>query len=73
MIVSRAVNDWNQHALIGATVDLHDQTGRIREAGRIEAVHGDSSATIRFKSEATARRYSKKDWEMVLTLGYQSP
>jgi hypothetical protein len=73
MTISHPVNDWNQPALIGATVNLRDRTGKVREAGRVEAVHGDSSATIHFSGEAAARRYSKKDWDMILALGHQQP
>ncbi|GLB68412.1 hypothetical protein [Arthrobacter mangrovi] len=73
MIISRPVGDWNQPALMGATVDLRARAGQIREAGRVEAVHGDSTATIRFGGESVARRYSKRDWDMVLVLGQQQP
>ena len=73
MIISRPVADWNQTALIGATVDLLARAGKVREAGRVEAVHGDSTATVRFGGESVARRYSKRDWDMILALGHQQP
>lgn len=60
MTISRIVHDWNQTALIGATVDLRGRDGQVREAGRIEDVHGNSRVSVRFKKEATALRYSKE-------------
>jgi hypothetical protein len=67
-------DEWCEtHALVRATVDLHHHTGLVREAGRVEAVHGDCSATVGFPGDAPPACYKKSEWSMVLKIGRQAP
>lgn len=69
---AEAVRDWSQLALVGAIVDLQHRLGFVREAGRVEAVHGGGSVTVRF-SDAYPDLYRKTDWAMILKIGRQAP